>query len=346
MADEFQDIQDRLVLHQIRLLRLGSSWSRRFIDALDSTEPQLRAIVEQEVGALTRGRVNFASPEVQSRLRRLRRKVEELRGDAIDEAAEALRIDLEETQREEVLFMLLLIALLGRGQRRPSWAPTPEAFATLPINGRTFGEWIEGLKRSDADRIVGSAVGAVSTTEGIAGVQAAVLGSSQVGGRDGATQPTRTAIEAIVLTTLVAATAEARKQVALSNRGRFGGRERWVSVLDTRTTPECRALSGRIFEVGVGPQPGFHMKCRSLRVPVPDDAEEGDVESYNDWLGRQSADVQDEVLGETRAVLFRDGGLTMQRFVDDGLRPLTLEELARREAAAFRRAGLNPDEFR
>ena len=67
--------------------------------------------------------------------------------------------------------------------------------------------------------------------------------------------------------------------------------------------------------------------------------------TYREWLARQSAEFQDDVLGETRGALFRRGGLSIDRFVDrrDALVPL--RELARREAAAFRAAGLDPERF-
>jgi SPP1 gp7 family putative phage head morphogenesis protein len=68
--------------------------------------------------------------------------------------------------------------------------------------------------------------------------------------------------------------------------------------------------------------------------------------NYQEFLGRQSRQFQDDVLGPNRAALFRRGGLTLDKFVDRATgRQYTLAELARREAEAFRRAGLDPDDF-
>lgn len=67
--------------------------------------------------------------------------------------------------------------------------------------------------------------------------------------------------------------------------------------------------------------------------------------SYQDWLTRQSAQFQDDILGPTRGKLFRAGGLTLDKFVDRAGDQLTLAELARKNAAAFRAAGLDPDKF-
>ncbi|MPW47639.1 phage head morphogenesis protein, partial [Moraxella catarrhalis] len=52
---------------------------------------------------------------------------------------------------------------------------------------------------------------------------------------------------------------------------------------------------------------------------------------YYEWLKNQPAQYQDEVLGKTRAKLFRDGGMTVERFralqLDKNFTPLTLDEI-------------------
>ena len=63
--------------------------------------------------------------------------------------------------------------------------------------------------------------------------------------------------------------------------------------------------------------------------------------TYQDWLKRQSAEFQDDVLGKARGKLFREGGLTLDTFVDRRGVAYTLSELTRRDAAAFRDAGLD-----
>lgn len=62
--------------------------------------------------------------------------------------------------------------------------------------------------------------------------------------------------------------------------------------------------------------------------------------TYEDWLRRQGKGFQDEVLGKTKAQLFRDGGAKLTDFVDKSGRELTLQELRAREFSFFKRAGL------
>lgn len=67
--------------------------------------------------------------------------------------------------------------------------------------------------------------------------------------------------------------------------------------------------------------------------------------SYQEWLSRQPATFQNDILGPTRGKLFRKGGLELSSFVAPDGRTLTLAELAKYDAAAFRRAGLDPKDY-
>jgi len=83
----------------------------------------------------------------------------------------------------------------------------------------------------------------------------------------------------------------------------------------------------------------FEAEAATTGRPIQDirqdwaDANVGDVPSatnYNDWLKGQSAQFQDEVLGPTRGKLFREGGVTLDQFVDRSGNELTIEQLKAR----------------
>jgi len=78
-------------------------------------------------------------------------------------------------------------------------------------------------------------------------------------------------------------------------------------------------------------------RVRELTGPVPA------AETYNTWLKKQPIAFQEEVLGKTKAKLYRDGGLPLDRFVDKAGNELTLQELAVKEKQAFKAAGLDAD---
>ncbi|RQP10030.1 MAG: hypothetical protein EAS51_09910 [Microbacteriaceae bacterium] len=67
--------------------------------------------------------------------------------------------------------------------------------------------------------------------------------------------------------------------------------------------------------------------------------------TYQDFLKRQPASFQDDVLGRTKGKLFRDGGLTVDQFVDRAGNELTLDQLAATKPEAFVKAGLDPEAF-
>lgn len=81
-------------------------------------------------------------------------------------------------------------------------------------------------------------------------------------------------------------------------------------------------------------------RLRELVGPVPA------TETYQSWLTKQSTAFQDDVLGKARAQLFREGGLTLDKFVDVSGGQLTLADLAVKYKNAFKKAGLNTETFR
>jgi SPP1 gp7 family putative phage head morphogenesis protein len=67
--------------------------------------------------------------------------------------------------------------------------------------------------------------------------------------------------------------------------------------------------------------------------------------SYQEWLKTQTKSFQDEVLGKTKAQLFRDGGLSLDKYVAASGTELTLPQLAAKYPDSFRKAGLDPNKF-
>ncbi len=67
--------------------------------------------------------------------------------------------------------------------------------------------------------------------------------------------------------------------------------------------------------------------------------------TYNEWLKRQSADFQDEILGKSKAKLFRSGGLSLDKYVGRDGTELSLAQLAKNNKAAFKKAGIDPAKY-
>lgn len=139
----------------------------------------------------------------------------------------------------------------------------------------------------------------------------------------------------------------------------------WISTLDGRTSPICRALDGKRWDQDFNPighhfsfksGPPRHWGCRSTftvvtkpykdLVKVDDRFKEvssdkraaygGPVTKdtdYNSWLKTQSKEVQQDVLGKTRLKLWKNNKLFMADMVHQNGRQLTLAELKQQTIA-------------
>ena len=136
---------------------------------------------------------------------------------------------------------------------------------------------------------------------------------------------------------------------------------KWIATLDSRTSLICASRDQQIFkESNDSPKPPAHFNCRSTIAPiVKGEFDLGlDIESrrpavsdtgvkqvssstpYEAWLRRQSRAFQTEVLGVTRAKLFREGRISIGRFVDAQGATLTLDQLRKLEPIVFEDLGI------
>ncbi|WP_010219215.1 head morphogenesis protein [Pseudomonas syringae group genomosp. 3] len=132
-----------------------------------------------------------------------------------------------------------------------------------------------------------------------------------------------------------------------------------IATLDGRTTIFCMSVDQTVIPLD-GPRPPYHWRCRTSLIPVikakyareipgsvrPSVGSEGATQvssktSYPEWLAKQPAAFQRDVLGPSRYDLFSKGELKIERFIDDNGRTLNLEQLKQREPLAFERAGMN-----
>lgn len=171
----------------------------------------------------------------------------------------------------------------------------------------------------------------------------------------------------------------ARDAMAAANDDIIIGRV-FSATFDNRTTLICRGLDGKFYEKGRPyPQIPVHYGCRSSYYFVTDKSEigqgkksavggKGDGEDINPnrrlryrgkkdkdifkpgqinastsqdaWLRNQPRWFVESALGDTRAKLFLDGKMSIDKFTDMQGRTITLNQLRELDANAFKRAGL------
>ena len=172
---------------------------------------------------------------------------------------------------------------------------------------------------------------------------------------------------------------QAREAMAIDNRSVIKFRV-FVATLDISTTDGCRKFDMDQWEISDKnyPRLPLHFGERSIYVYTNDPSKlkrgtraavagkdgaeinanrklkyrgrkDNDIfkagqveagETMDQFMRRQPDWFLDEALGKTRAKLFRDGGLSIDRFADVTGRSLTLAELRELDAAAFKRANL------
>ena len=151
------------------------------------------------------------------------------------------------------------------------------------------------------------------------------------------------------------------REVVMNENKDLIDRYKWVATLDSRTSLICASRDQQIYEnIDENPKPPAHFNCRStITWVIADEFDIGlKVQSkraavgaegttrvagdtpYESWLRRQPFSFQAEVLGPTRAILFRDGNLSIGRFVDDSGRTLSLDQLRSLEPIIFQDLGL------
>ena len=183
-----------------------------------------------------------------------------------------------------------------------------------------------------------------------------LIGTRRLRYKDGVRQASRFGVMTLARTAINYASNVGRQSTWDENDDIIKG-VRWVSTLDTRTTPICRDRDGEVYPVDSGPRPPAHPNCRSTTVAVTksfkemgidlEDIEPGTRASMNgqvpskltyyEWLAKQAASVQKEVLGPSRYKLWKTGKITPDKFVNDYGKTLTLEELKAYYPGAFKK---------
>ena len=242
-------------------------------------------------------------------------------------------------------------------------APTQlnAAVAARPFNNRLLKDYLGSFSKDQA-RMVKDAVSmgffeGKTTGEIVRGI----IGTKSQNYKNGILNVSRTSAERMVRTALSHTSAVARNKTFKDNSDLIPYYE-WVSTLDGRTSSICRSRDGKVWKVDKGPLPPAHLNCRSTTSPlfksdVKVDGKklikldqggtrasiDGQVSAdlnYNDWLKKQSKSFQVDVLGKDKAELFRKGGITMDKFVNDKGMMLTLDELKVKYPTSWSKAEL------
>ena len=358
MATANEILLNESVAHTIDLQAYSLNELRRILALLNRTDPDLLAAIES---AVDKGQGQGFTVQ---RLQDLLKSVREINAEVYKEIVDRIGIDLRDLTDYEAGYQYQLFRSILPEVVPISTVNINQVYAAAmdrPFQGKLLKEFLSGLETSrsiairDAIRM-GYVEG--QTTDQIV---RRIRGTRALNYADGLLQVSRRNLDAVVLTAISHTASYARDAVFEANSDIIKA-DRYTATLDMRTTVLCASRDGNEYPKGK-PKPALpaHMRCRSVYVPVLKSWREMgaaiDVEmpastrasldgqvpgkmTYQEWLRKQSASRQNEVLGVDKAKLFRDGGLSLDKFVARNGHVFTLQELRERDSKAFTRAGL------
>lgn len=370
MADSVNDLlADEAIHHAVDLQGYSNGVVRRLLAILNRADARLFDQLQTVLGTM--------EPEsfTVQRLDLLLQSVRALNAEVYRQFEQALIADAQALAGIEADYQVELMRSVLPPQISVASITQEQVYAAAlsrPMQGRLLKEWAASLEADRAARIrdmlrMGYLEG--KTTDQLV---RELRGTKAKGYSDGIIEIDRRHAEAVVRTAVSHTASTAREQFERANEDLIKAVV-WRSTLDGRTSAPCRLRDGKQYTSGdhkpIGHKipwlsgPGrLHFGCRSTATFVTkswkelggadipeftpsqraslDGAVPADL-TYGDWLKKQSAARQDEVLGVTRGRLLRAGGLTLEKFSSDKGIWLTLDQLRERNASAFRRAGLN-----
>lgn len=356
-----ESLQDFQVGHQIRLLRLSERESQNLGKILKRTDLELekKLMRVRPWSRASKKRVAVLRKQVRDLMSAQAKRVRETMNEMVAKVADA-EVTIQTQALNRVANTINLnVATVGLGT-------AVAAARGQPAIGTPVARMIQRFSEGDSFRtwsqISAGIVGGLTNQE----ITRSVIGTRRLLFRDGARAASRRGARALVRTVNSHVTTQAREAVWRANDD-IVKEVQWISTLDGRTTPICQSLDGETFPVGEGRRPPAHIQCRSVTVPVlrdlpdlrnevgatrasslrttPGDAAawSGQVPAklnYEEWLKRQPVGFQNSVLGPTRGRLFREGKVSLDRFVDAADKRLTIAQLRRQSPEAFKAAGL------
>jgi SPP1 gp7 family putative phage head morphogenesis protein len=349
-------LYDSAVSHQVDITRYSNGTVRRMIALLNRTDPDLMAKLQAALDRLP--------PEsfTVERLERLLASVREVNAQAYKQFSDGIAAELDDLTGYELGYQRDLFTATIPAQVSIATVAQEQVYAaamTRPFQGRLLKEWASSIEADRMTRIRDAIRIGYVENETTAQIVQRIRGTRALKYADGLLEIDRRHAETIVRTAINHTAFFARNSFYDANADLIKGL-RWTATLDSRTSAICQARDGKIYPMNSGPRPPAHFNCRSTMTPVLKswrelgmDADEvtastrasmdGQVPAdmtYQQWLRKQSAARQDEILGKSKGKLFRDGGLELDRFVDRKGHEFTLAELRERDSAAFSKAGI------
>jgi len=316
---------DSFIKHQINIDRFSNYEAQRLLKILDQAIIQAKDIVSKTNGI-----------ETKARYERVLSNMRTLSGMLNEKLYEIIESDFKGLARIETQFISKVLKANGitvnlemppveklwAAASNDNYADTHEKFKDY-INGlsKCFYEtwstniragWLNGMTAAQITRNV---LGSVDNIN---------LDAKEM-------KKLRNSLKMNSKTMIAEMATTARHETYNANSSLFSG-YRYIGVLDDRQCLLCGSMDQRLFKtLGDMPHLPQHRSCRCIALPEvrglenydPDDTRaamdgpEKASTSYADWLAKQDAETQKDILGKSRYELYKNG-LPITKFIDNG----------------------------
>jgi len=333
-------LRDKTIAHEIYLQRYYSSTSKKVMDLLRVVEKDL----VKQLKTLDLDN-QMTIPQIDARLESVRAILNE----GYDLAGKELISNMKDAAEYEQEWQIKAIddstpVVLDMTAVAP--VTLFAAIESKPLQGKLIKEWIDKLDQDSYTRIQDAVRIGLVEGQSYSDVVKRITGTKALQYTDGINSLNARQTQALVSTAMSHATNVASEEFYKANDDLIKGWQ-FLATLDFKTTTLCKSYDGQKFDLGKGPYPPVHVRCRSSTVPVLKswkemgmkdpppgtrsslDGQISETINYDEWLRKQSHEKQDEALGKGKAEIFRSG-VKLERFVENG-KELTLEQLKKIE---------------
>ncbi|MCV4343314.1 hypothetical protein [Pseudomonas capsici] len=347
---------NELIGHEVDLSRLSNSQVVAIIKILNSADADLRASLIEAIDNLGTDLSAAGVDIALSAVLRINQQTFVQISLALDQLTDGLISYELAFQQGALRAVLPTVVQEAYPLVSPAFSAVKAIAQARPFQGRLLKEWVAGIETSRAASVRDAVRAGVVEGRPTAEIVRAVMGSRAERYADGSLQKARRELEAVVRSA-VSHTAETASDAAYEANSDIISHVEWLSTLDNHTSSDCRIRDRLPYTLGTYKPIGhtipwlagpgrIHFCCRSTKLPALKSAKalglndgatrasmDGQVPesmTYAEWLGKQSAVRQNEILGPERGRLMREGGLKLTSFYNDKGKLLTLDELRER----------------
>lgn len=361
-------IQDESVAHAVSLQQYSLGVVRKIIATLNRSDARLMVALAEALDRMP------AESFTVERLESLLASVREVNAAAYAQVAQELGKELKDLASYELNWQYQLFQTTIPAPVQVHFpiaqVTVEQAYAAAmsrPFQGRLLRDWAASIESDRLAKVRNAVRQGYMEGKTVAQIVSEIRGTRANNYADGFLQRPRKDLETVVRTAISHTAATARQEFTSANSDIIKA-ERWVSTLDTKTSAQCRIRDQLQYTAEthkpIGHRipwlqgPGkLHFNCRSTSSPVTKSWRElgipidemtpsqrasmdGQVpadQDYNQWLSKQSDARIEQVLGPERFKLYKSGGIELDDFYSPTGQWYTIEQLQRRDEAAFSR---------